>query len=222
MADASGNYYGRASLEAGAGGVTSGGFAPTPRTGGSLFSSSSSAPSHAPPASAAAAAGMLDQGKIFVGGLSWQTNEESLRWHFEQYGKVVSVEVMRDRVTGDPRGFAFVVFAEMSTVDLVMKEASHEINHKIVDVKRAQARGVAPPSIHKDHDTSSLMPSGAAAGNAMSSDHPRSNDRGGPSAAAGPTPEQQGNKVFVGGTCSCCWFVVARLWACRLCANVLR
>ena len=25
-------------------------------------------------------------GKIFVGGLSWQTTEESLRWHFEQYG----------------------------------------------------------------------------------------------------------------------------------------
>lgn len=35
---------------------------------------------------------MMDLGKIFVGGLSWQTTEESLRWHFEQYGRVVSVE----------------------------------------------------------------------------------------------------------------------------------
>ena len=41
-----------------------------------------------------------DHSKIFVGGLSWQTNEESLRWHFEQYGPVISVEVMRDRNTG--------------------------------------------------------------------------------------------------------------------------
>jgi RNA-binding protein Musashi len=41
-----------------------------------------------------------DATKIFVGGLSWQTTEESLRWHFEQYGTVVSVEVMRDRHTG--------------------------------------------------------------------------------------------------------------------------
>lgn len=41
-----------------------------------------------------------DHGKIFVGGLSWQTTEESLRWHFEQYGPVLSVEVMRDRNTG--------------------------------------------------------------------------------------------------------------------------
>lgn len=132
----------------------------------------------ASPTPARAAAPLLDQGKIFVGGLSWQTNEESLRWHFEQYGKVVSVEVMRDRNTGDPRGFAFVVFEESATVDLVMDEPSHEINHKVVDVKRAQARGVAPPSIHKDE-----------------LDEKRATDGGEPTL----TPEQQGNKVFVGG-----------------------
>jgi RNA-binding protein Musashi len=158
MADTSGNYYGRS--DAGVSAAT------TPRGGGGGGGGGASAP-------------MLDQGKIFVGGLSWQTNEESLRWHFEQYGKVVSVEVMRDRVTGDPRGFAFVVFAESATVDLVMNEANHEINHKIVDVKRAQARGIAPPSIHKDD-----MPD------------PKGADRG----ASTLTPEQQGNKVFVGGT----------------------
>lgn len=128
----------------------------------------------------------LDQGKIFVGGLSWQTTEESLRWHFEQYGPVVTVEVMRDRATGDPRGFAFVIFKDSSTVDLVMAEAAHEINHKIVDVKRAQARGVAPPSIHEKRD--------AAGAEENSGDH-RSN-RG----DSGVSPEQQGNKVFVGGT----------------------
>ena len=89
-----------------------------------------------------------DEAKIFVGGLSWQTTEETLRYHFEQYGEVSSVEVMRDRNTGDPRGFAFVVFKSDETVDLIMKNKPHEINHKVVDVKRAQARGVAPPSIH--------------------------------------------------------------------------
>jgi len=43
-------------------------------------------------AAAPAAKPLMDQGKIFVGGLSWQTTEESLRWHFEQYGRVLSVE----------------------------------------------------------------------------------------------------------------------------------
>jgi hypothetical protein len=118
-----GDYYGRASAS---------GDASTPKAS----------------RAAAPASGGLDQGKIFVGGLSWQTTEESLRWHFEQYGPVASVDVMKDRVTGDPRGFAFVIFQDGATVDLVMAEANHEINHKIVDVKRAQARGVAPPSIH--------------------------------------------------------------------------
>ena len=55
---------------------------------------------------------------------------------------------MRDRQTGDPRGFAFVVFTSDETVDLILKGCQHEINQKVVDVKRAQARGVAPPSIH--------------------------------------------------------------------------
>ena len=92
--------------------------------------------------------GRFDEAKIFVGGLSWQTTEETLRYHFEQYGEVQSVEVMRDRNTGDPRGFAFVVFKADETVDLILRNKPHEINHKVVDVKRAQARGVAPPSIH--------------------------------------------------------------------------
>jgi RNA recognition motif-containing protein len=41
-----------------------------------------------------------DHSKIFVGALSWQTTEESLRVHFGQYGPVQSVEVVRDRHTG--------------------------------------------------------------------------------------------------------------------------
>jgi len=89
----------------------------------------------------------IDSAKIFVGGLSWQSNEESLKKHFQQYGQVISVEVMKDRNTGDPRGFAFIVFDSDDTVDKIMK-VRHEIDSKIVDVKRAQARGFAPPSIH--------------------------------------------------------------------------
>lgn len=90
----------------------------------------------------------IDAAKIFVGGLSWQTTEETLRYHFEQYGDVLSVEIMKDRNTGDPRGFAFVVFRSDDTVQLILNEKPHEIDRKIVDVKRAQARGFAPPSIH--------------------------------------------------------------------------
>jgi len=138
--------------------------------------------SAAPSAPAAQQQG-FDQGKIFVGGLSWQTTEESLQFHFEQFGPVKSVEVMRDRVTGDPRGFAFVVFHDAATVDVVMNEPNHEVNHKIVDVKRAQARGVAPPSIHRKDESNRAA---SAAQPAQQSDQSQST-------------EQVNNKVFVGG-----------------------
>lgn len=82
------------------------------------------------------------EGRLFVGGLSWQTTEESLRWHFEQYGQVAAVELMRDRTTGQPRGFGFVVFKNASSVDLVLQTPVHEINHK-VSTSKSNARGRA-------------------------------------------------------------------------------
>jgi RNA-binding protein Musashi len=48
-----------------------------------------------------------------MGGLSWQTSEESLHYHFEQYGPVVLVEGMRDWNMGDFCGFTFVVFMDI-------------------------------------------------------------------------------------------------------------
>ena len=38
-------------------------------------------------------------GKLFVGGLSWQTNQERLREYFGQFGTVTDVLVMKDPIT---------------------------------------------------------------------------------------------------------------------------
>jgi len=45
---------------------------------------------------------------IYVGNLSYNTSEDSLRNAFEGYGEVASVNVIKDRMTGQSRGFAFV------------------------------------------------------------------------------------------------------------------
>ena len=45
---------------------------------------------------------------IFVGNLGFSTTEEQLRALFESYGSVASVTIVKDRDTGEPRGFAFV------------------------------------------------------------------------------------------------------------------
>ena len=43
------------------------------------------------------------EGKIFVGGLSWSTTEEGLKFYFEKYGEVADVSLMMDKRTGQPR-----------------------------------------------------------------------------------------------------------------------
>jgi len=46
--------------------------------------------------------------KLFVGNLSYSVTENDLQDLFAQYGNVVEVNLMMDRMTGRPRGFAFV------------------------------------------------------------------------------------------------------------------
>lgn len=43
------------------------------------------------------------QGKIFIGGLSWSTTEQTLRYYFEKYGELTDVALMKDKKTGQPR-----------------------------------------------------------------------------------------------------------------------
>ncbi|KAL3041210.1 hypothetical protein OYC64_019420 [Pagothenia borchgrevinki] len=53
---------------------------------------------------------MSDEGKLFIGGLSFDTNEESLAAAFSKYGTIEKVDVIRDKETGNSRGFGFVKY----------------------------------------------------------------------------------------------------------------
>lgn len=52
--------------------------------------------------------------KLYVGNLPYTTTEEDLRTLFAQAGTVTSVEVIKDRFTGDSKGFAFVEMSSQS------------------------------------------------------------------------------------------------------------
>lgn len=80
-----------------------------------------------------------DQGKLFVGGISWETTEDTLRDYFKRYGDVVDSVIMRDRNTGTARGFGFVVFADPNVGDRVLLE-KHMIAGRAVEVKKAVPR----------------------------------------------------------------------------------
>ncbi|KAF3326284.1 glycine-rich RNA-binding protein 3 [Carex littledalei] len=52
----------------------------------------------------------MSSSKVFVGGLSWGVNDQSLKEAFGNYGEVVEARVITDRETGRSRGFGFVTF----------------------------------------------------------------------------------------------------------------
>eukprot|EP00250_Pteridium_aquilinum_P014958 c22304_g1_i3 orf=421-1455(+) len=78
-------------------------------------------------------------GKIFIGGLSWETSTEKLTKHFKKYGEIIDSVVMRDRSTRQPRGFGFVTYADPSVIDKVIKD-THLIDGRTVEIKRSIPR----------------------------------------------------------------------------------
>ncbi|KAL8137284.1 hypothetical protein V2J09_003285 [Rumex salicifolius] len=64
----------------------------------------------------------MEPGKLFVGGISWDTNEDRLREYFETFGEVVEAVIMKDRNTGRARGFGFIIYADPSVADVVVKQ----------------------------------------------------------------------------------------------------
>lgn len=67
--------------------------------------------------------------KLFVGGLAWATDDQGLREAFEEYGEVTDAKVITDRDTGRSRGFGFVTFADVASVD----EAVEQMNGAQLD-----------------------------------------------------------------------------------------
>ena len=66
----------------------------------------------------------MSNSKLYVGNLSFKTTEDELRSAFGQFGSVTDVYVAMDKMTGRPRGFAFVT---MGTADEA-KSAAEKLN----------------------------------------------------------------------------------------------
>ncbi|KAK7271646.1 hypothetical protein RJT34_27719 [Clitoria ternatea] len=79
-------------------------------------------------------------GKIFIGGLARETTIAQFIKHFGKYGEITDSVIMKDRKTGQPRGFGFITYADPSVVDKVIED-SHIINGKQVEIKRTIPRG---------------------------------------------------------------------------------
>ncbi|KAG6531648.1 heterogeneous nuclear ribonucleoprotein 1-like [Zingiber officinale] len=104
-----------------------------------------------------------DEGKVFIGGISWDTSEEKLKEHFGDYGEVLDAVIMRDKITGRPRGFGFVVFADPSILDRVLQD-KHTIDGRTVEAKRALSREEQQISGRSGNQTSGSAFAGRSTG----------------------------------------------------------
>ncbi|KAL1453941.1 hypothetical protein WDU94_010242 [Cyamophila willieti] len=86
-----------------------------------------------------------EQGKLFVGGLSWETTQESLQRYFSRYGEVIDCVVMKNNETGRSRGFGFVTFADPNNVTAVIQNCPHQLDGRTIDPKPCNPRTLQKP-----------------------------------------------------------------------------
>jgi len=78
--------------------------------------------------------------KLFIGGLDYRTTDDSLKKHFEQWGEIVDVVVMKDPKTKRSRGFGFITYSKAYMVDDAQNARPHRVDGREVEPKRAVPR----------------------------------------------------------------------------------
>ena len=71
--------------------------------------------------------------KLFIGGLSSETTDDSLREHFEKWGTLTDCVVMRDPQTKRSRGFGFVTYSCVEEADAAMCARPHKVDGRVVE-----------------------------------------------------------------------------------------
>ncbi|RLB45741.1 MAG: RNA-binding protein [Deltaproteobacteria bacterium] len=79
--------------------------------------------------------------RLFIGGLSWDTDDTGLRAAFERFGQLDDVKVITDRESGRSRGFGFVTFGDNASAQQAINEMNGtELDGRTLNVNEAQER----------------------------------------------------------------------------------
>ncbi|RID72328.1 hypothetical protein BRARA_C04224 [Brassica rapa] len=83
----------------------------------------------------------MSSSKLFIGGMEYGMNEDSLREAFSKYGEVVETRVILDRETGRSRGFGFVTFTSTEAASSAIQALDgQDLHGRIVKVNYAHDR----------------------------------------------------------------------------------
>jgi cold-inducible RNA-binding protein len=78
---------------------------------------------------------------VYVGNLSYNATEENLRQAFESFGQLISARIIKDKYTGQSKGFGFVEMLEQSQAQAAIKSLNgKELLGKQMSVNEARPR----------------------------------------------------------------------------------
>ena len=79
--------------------------------------------------------------KIYVGSLSYKVTEEDLKKEFESFGQVESVNIIKDRYSGESRGFGFVEMPNKDEAQSAIEGLNgRELKGRKISVNEARPR----------------------------------------------------------------------------------
>ncbi|KAA3620366.1 MAG: RNA-binding protein [Calditrichaeota bacterium] len=82
---------------------------------------------------------------LYVGNLSYETSEEDLKALFDEFGEIESVNVIKDRQTGQSKGFAFVEMPSNSDADKAIKALNgQDLKGRNLKINQAKPREKRP------------------------------------------------------------------------------
>ncbi|WCJ44764.1 RNA-binding (RRM/RBD/RNP motifs) family protein [Euphorbia peplus] len=83
--------------------------------------------------------------KVFVGGLAWETQSETMRRYFEQFGDILEAVVITDKNTGRSKGYGFVTFREPEAAKRACVDPSPIIDGRRANCNLASLGRPRPP-----------------------------------------------------------------------------
>jgi RNA recognition motif-containing protein len=91
------------------------------------------------------------EAKLYVGNLSYDTTEDGLRTAFTEAGTVISVDMIKDRYTGQMKGFAFVTMNSAEEAQAAIKILNEKmLDDRAIKVNIARPREERPQRVSYD------------------------------------------------------------------------
>jgi len=82
----------------------------------------------------------MQQNKLFVGNLPFNVDEAQLRERFEAYGTIDDLNLVKDRYSGQLKGFAFLTFATQHAAETALEQNGKDMDGRPLKVNIAQEK----------------------------------------------------------------------------------